>query len=121
MSAGIDVKDDKALFYISQGTRPQNVDKLIPQYPKFFSPAAADTLTDEGLKKSVNMYLGRMMFRRLSSINKAYYLANSLYFHDDYNYDKEFLEKLKDVTLDEVKAAAKKYMQAKNIVTVVIK
>ncbi|HSD63988.1 MAG TPA: insulinase family protein, partial [Ignavibacteriaceae bacterium] len=31
MNAGIDINNDKALFYISQGTRPENVDKLVPQ------------------------------------------------------------------------------------------
>ena len=121
MSAGIDIDNDKALFYISQGTRPQNVDKLIPQYPGFFSPTVVDTFTTEALQKSVNMYLGRMMFRRLSSINKAYYLAHSLYFHNDYNYDKKFLEDLKKVTLDDVKAVAGKYMHAKNRILVVIR
>ncbi len=121
MSAGINVDNDRALFFITQGTRPENVDKLIPQYPNFFKMAAVDTLTGEALQKSVNMYLGRMMFRRLSSINKAYYLANSFYFHGDYNYDKQFLDELKKVTLDEVKEAAKKYMHAKNIVLVVVR
>ncbi len=51
MSAGIDINNDKALFYISQGTRPQNVDKLIPQYPNFFSNTAVDTLTKEALRE----------------------------------------------------------------------
>ncbi len=121
MSAGIDVENDKALFFISQGTRPQNVDVLIPQYPGFFNPSAVDTLTEEELQKSVNMYLGRMMFRRLSSINKAYYLANSDYFHNDFNYDKKFLEELKNVKLSDVKNAAKKYMNAENTVTIVVR
>ena len=121
MTAGIDVNDDKALFYISQGTRPQNVDKLIAQYPHFFNSTIIDTLTSEGLKKSVNMYLGRMMFRRLSSINKAYYLAYSLYFHNDFNYDKQFLEELKNISLEDVKEVAKKYMQVKNRVLVVVR
>ena len=121
MSAGIDVENDKALFYISQGTRPENVDVLIPQYPGFFNPSAVDTLKEEELQKSVNMYLGRMMFRRLSSINKAYYLANSDYFHNDFNYDKHFLEELKNVKLADVKNAAKKYMNAENTVTIVVR
>jgi len=121
MSAGIDVNNDKALFYISQGTRPQNVDILIKQYPHFFNTAAVDTLTQEELQKSVNMYLGRMMFRRLSSINKAFYLANSAYFHNDFNYDKQFLEELKNVKLADIKEVAKKYMHPKNPVKVIIR
>ena len=61
------------------------------------------------------------MFRRLSSINQAYYLANSLYFQNDFNYDKTFLENLKNVKLSDVKEAAKKYMQIKNPVFVIIR
>ncbi len=121
MSAGIEVIKDKALFYVSQGTRPQNIDKLSPQYPRFFQMAAIDTLTQDRLEKSVSMYLGRMMFRRLSSINQAYYLGNSLYFHNDFNYDKQFLEELKNVKLADVKNAAKKYMTVRNPMLLIVR
>ncbi|MBU2493124.1 MAG: insulinase family protein [Bacteroidetes bacterium] len=121
MSAGIEVIEDKALFYINQGTRPQNVDKLISQYPRFFTMVAIDTLTQGGLEKSINMYLGRMMFRRLSSINQAYYLSNSFYFQNDFNYDKKFLDELKNVKLSDVKNVAKKYMKVKNQVLVIVR
>ncbi|MGA8265985.1 MAG: insulinase family protein, partial [Ignavibacteriaceae bacterium] len=121
MSAGVDVIKDKALFYISQGTRPQNVDKLVPQYPGFFKQAVVDKLTQGELEKSINMYLGRMMFRRLSSINQAYYLGNSLYFENNFNYDKQFLDALKKVNLAEVKNAAKKYMVIKNPLSIIVR
>ena len=67
------------------------------------------------------MYLGKMMFRRLSSINQAYYLGNSLYFQNNFNYDKQFLESLKNVKLSDVKEAARKYMQINNPVSVIIR
>ena len=121
MSAGIDVVNDKALFFINQGTRPQNVDKLIPQYPGFFGMKSVDTLTSKIVEKSINMYLGRMMFRRLSSINQAFYLGSSEYFFHDYNHDKNFLDELKKVTLDDVKAAAKKYMKINNPMTLIVR
>lgn len=121
MSAGINLLQDKALFYINMGTRPKNVDKLVPQFPGFFKMKVLESVTTADLEKSVNMYLGRMMFRRLSSINQAYYLAHSLYFHDDITYDKKFLDKLKNVKLKEVKQSAKKYMKIKNPVTVVVR
>ena len=121
MSAGIDPIQDKALFYIRMGTRPQNVDKLPPQYPEFFKMKILDSVTKEDLQKSINMYLGRMMFRRLSSINQAYYLAHSLYFYGDIDYDKRFLEELKTVKLGDVKRVAKKYMKVKNVVSVVVR
>jgi len=121
MSAGINLIEDKASFYINMGTRPQNVDILLPQFPGFFKMKMLDSTTEDDLEKSVNMYLGRMMFRRLSSINQAYYLAHSLYFHGDITYDKKFLDKLKNVKLKDVKQAAKKYMKIKNPVTVVVR
>jgi predicted Zn-dependent peptidase len=114
MSAGIEIVKDKALFFINQGTRPQNVDKLVPQYPGFFGMKLVDTLTQNIVEKSINMYLGRMMFRRLSSINQAFYLGSSEYFFHDYNHDKNFLEALKNVKLADVKAVAKKYMEINN-------
>jgi predicted Zn-dependent peptidase len=121
MSAGVDVIKDKALFYISQGTRPQNVDKLVPQYPGFFKQSVIDKLTQDELEKSINMYLGRMMFRRLSSINQAYYLGHSLYFENNFNYDKQFLDALKKVNLADVKNAAKKYMVIKNPLSIIVR
>jgi len=121
MSAGVDVIKDKALFYISQGTRPQNVDKLVPQYPGFFKQPVLKDLSQADLEKSINMYLGRMMFRRLSSINQAYYLATSLYFENDINYDKEFLESLKKVKVNDVKTAAEKYMSGTNPILIVVR
>jgi predicted Zn-dependent peptidase len=121
ISAGIDVIRDKALFYINQGTRPQNVEKLVPQYPGFFRASALDSVTQADVEKSVNMYLGRMMFRRLSSINQAFYVGSSLYFTGDYNDDKQILDSLRAVTLADVKAVAKKYMVVKNPVLVVVK
>jgi len=121
MSAGIDLVKNKALFYIRMGTRPQNVDKLVPQYPEFFNIDQLKTLDATELEKSVNMYLGRMMFRRLSSINKAYYLAHSNYFHNDINYDNNFFQQLKMVSVEDVKEVALKYMAVKNPIQVIVR
>lgn len=121
MSAGIEVNGNKALFFINQGTRPQNVDKLIPQYPRFFEMKAIDTLSQKTVEKSINMYLGRMMFRRLSSINQAFYLGSSAYFFNDYSNDKNFLDALKNVKLADVKAVAKKYMKKVNPMTLIVR
>ena len=67
------------------------------------------------------MYLGRMMFRRLSSINQAYYLAHSYYFDGDIYADGEMLDALKKVTLNDVKRVAEKYLQVSNPVEVIVR
>jgi predicted Zn-dependent peptidase len=121
MTAGVEIVQDKALFFVSQGTRPQNVDKLVPQYPKFFQMGVLDSLTQDQLEKSINMYLGRMMFRRLSSINQAFYLGNSVYFHNDETYDQRFLEQLKNAKLVDVKNVAKKYMRVASPLLVIVR
>ena len=110
MKAGIEVIGDKALFSMNLGTRPENIDPIIEQAPGFFSKKTVESFSDFDLKKSLNMFLGRMMFRRLSSINRAYYLGHSEYFHDDMNYDAQSLQNLKKVNLAELKNAAGKYL-----------
>ena len=119
MRAGVDIVGNKALFEFNLGTRPANIDSLIPQIPGFFVPKVVESFKEYDLKKSLNMYLGRMMFRRLSSINQCYYLGYSAYFYNDIHYDANFLAALKNVTLEEVKTAAQKYMIIKNPVTVI--
>jgi predicted Zn-dependent peptidase len=121
MRAGADLVGDHALFYINLGTRPANIEPLLPQIPGFFDQKVVESFTEYDLEKSLNMYLGRMMFRRLSSINRAYYLGHSQYFHDDIKYDANYHTDLKNVTLDKVKTVAQKYMIIKNPVTVIVR
>ncbi|MCK5087169.1 MAG: insulinase family protein, partial [Melioribacteraceae bacterium] len=121
MSAGIDLVKDKALFFIKLPTLPKNVDPLTPQFPGFFTPDFAEKIDENSLAKSVNMYLGRMMFRRLSSINQAYYLAYSYYFYGNINEDRESLEKLKNVTVDEVRQVTEKYLNVENPIEVIVR
>lgn len=121
MHAGISVKKNKALFSINFGTRPENVDGLISQFPGFFSIDMLTNVDEVTLEKSVNMYLGRMMFRRLSSINQAYYLGYSQYYENDLNADAQFLDSIKTVTLDDINRVAKKYMIVKNPVSIIVR
>jgi len=121
MKAGVDLVGTHALFYINLGTRPVNIDPILEQSPGFFDQETVETFKDFDLQKSINMYLGRMMFRRLSSINKGYYLGHSEYFHQNIMYDSEFLSKLKNVTLSDVQKVAEKYMEITNPVMVIVR
>lgn len=121
MTATIDQKGDKALFYITLGTRPQNTDVLIPQFPGLMSQTTVADLSQTDVTRAINMYLGRMTFRRLSSINQAYYLGTSEFFHGDMLYDEAQLEALRNVTLEEVKRVAEKYLQTENEILIVVR
>lgn len=121
IGAGIDIAGNRALFFVNQGSRPKNVDTLVAQYPRFFRQSVVDSLTDGQLEKSVNQYLGRIIFRRLSSINKAFYLGTSLYFEKDYTYDKKSLDRLSNVKVADVRAVARKYLRVTNPISVIIR
>jgi predicted Zn-dependent peptidase len=97
------------------------VDPILEQMPRFFNPEIIASLTPEKLTKAVNMYIGRMMFRRLSSINQAYYLGHSFYFHNDMYYDRNFHEKLQKVTLQQIIMMAEKYLKYQNTATVIVR
>ena len=121
MNAGIETRGNKAMFFINMATMPGNVNKIVPQFPSFFKNNFADSLTQNELQKTVNMYLGRMMFRRLSSINQGYYLGHSFYFNGDISYDANFLNKLKNVSLEQVQNVAKKYLKVENPLTLIVR
>jgi predicted Zn-dependent peptidase len=78
-------------------------------------------ISETDVQKAINMYLGRMMFRRLSSVNQAYYLGTSLFFHDDMNEDQSQLNALKKVTLEDVNRVAAKYLSAENPISIVVR
>jgi predicted Zn-dependent peptidase len=121
ISAGIEVINDKALFYINQGTRPKNVDTLVAQYSRFFKYSVLDSLTQDQLDKSINQFLGRIIFRRLSSINKAFYLGSSLYLNNDYEYDKKNIDDLRKVKVTDVKSVAQKYLNISNPISIIVR
>ncbi len=121
MLAGIDLRKDLALFFIRLGTRPQNIDVLLPQIPAFFRPGMLSDISESDLEKSINMYLGRMMFRRLSSINQAFYLGYSWYLYGDLEHDSRFLDELKQVSLKDINRVAKKYLTASRPATVIVR
>lgn len=121
MSAGIQFSGDTAAFYINMGTRPENVDRLMPDIPGFFTPEYVRDLDDNELERLISMYLGRMSFRRLSSINRGFYLSSALYFTGDHMADEKFFEQLKKVKAAEVKKAAAKYLKGGNTLTVIVR
>ncbi len=121
MSAGVEIRENRAMFYIELGTRPENVEKLKAQFPEKFSEDYLGEITETELKKRVNHYLGRMLFRRLSSINQGFYLGRSYYYYGDFSVDRKKLENLKKVTVKEVQKVAEKYLAPENEVLIIVK
>jgi predicted Zn-dependent peptidase len=121
MGAGIETRGDKAMFYINMGSRSENVNKLEKQFGSKFSLDYLGKITKEDLEKRLNLYLGRMLFRRLSSINQGFYLCKSYYYYHDYTIDENFLRDLRNVSLEEVKKVAEKYLEVSNPINIIVK
>jgi len=121
MGVGIEVRENSAMFYINMGSQNKNVDVLTKQFHEKFTKKYLGKITQEELTKRINMYLGKMMFRRLSSINQGFYLCESMYYENDFEYDAKVLENLKKVTLAEVQKVADKYLSPANEIKIVVK
>jgi len=121
MNVGIKVHGDRALVYLSMGTRPENIDKLIPQMETLFSADYFRDIDQENLDRLINKHLGRMSFQRLSSANQGYYAAHSLYFFGDVNYDNEMLAALASVKVADVQRVADEYLSADNPWQIVVR
>ncbi len=121
MSAGVEVRGNKAMFYIEMGTRPENTDKLIAQFPEKFDEDYLGEITETELKKRINHYLGKMLFRRLSSINQGFYLGRSYYYYGDFNRAEKELDALKKVSVAEVRKVAEKYLNPKNEIFIIVR
>ncbi len=121
MGVGIELRENSAMFYINMGSQNKNVEILTKQFPEKFTRKYLGEITQEELTKRINMYLGKMMFRRLSSINQGFYLGESFYYQNDFEFDSKVLENLKKVTLAEVQKVADKYLSPANEIKIVVK
>lgn len=121
MDVGIKAHGNRAIAYLNMGTRPENIDKLIPQMNSVFSTDYLPPIDQKSLDRLINKHLGRMSFRRLSSANQGYYAAHSLYFFNDINYDKDRLADLASVTVEDVQRVAERYLRARNPWQIVVR
>ncbi len=121
MAVGIEFHGDQVLISLNMGTRPENIDILLPQMETLFSADYLKNIDQKDLDRLVNKHLGRMSFQRLSSANQGYYAAHSLYFFGDVDYDDNLLTALSAVTVADVERVAKQYLRAENPWQIVVR
>jgi len=114
ISSGIEILGNQALFYLRLGTRPENIETLSKIWPGFFRPDVLKDVDKAAFEKAINKYLGRMSFRRLSSINQGFYLGKSLYQESDPFYFEKLLERIAQLDLSAVQKTAAKYLSPEN-------
>jgi len=61
-----------------------------------------------------------MLFYRLSRVNQAYFMSVNEFKEVGYDYDDKYIKRIRQVTVDQVKRVAEKYLDTENYVLAVV-
>lgn len=107
-------------FVTSIGTRPQNYQVAVDGILAEMKRMKEEAVTSEELEKAKNGIWGSMLFYRLSRVNQAYFMSVNEFKEVGYDYDNQYIEHVRQVTVDQVKQVAEKYLDTENYVVAVV-
>jgi predicted Zn-dependent peptidase len=61
-----------------------------------------------------------MLFYRLSRVNQAYFMSVNEFKEVGYDYDDKYIDHIREVTTEQVKQVAEKYLDTENYVVAVV-
>ncbi len=110
---------DLFLFLASMGTRPENLENAVAGINEEIGNLAGSEISDREMKKTVNSIVGRSVMRRISGINRAYFIGLSEFQGRGVDEDLQLIQSVKNVTVEQVKKAAARYLQTEPAITVI--
>ena len=121
-SVGSSANFDKQFgwFVATIGTRPQNYDVALKGILAEMERMKEEEVSPEELEKAKNGIWGRLLFYRLSRVNQAYYMSVNEFKEVGYDYDDKYIKRIRQVTIDQVKQVAEKYLDTENYVLAVV-
>jgi zinc protease len=121
-SVGSSANFDKQFGWLvaSIGTRPQNYQMAVDGILAEMEKMKEELVSQEELDKAKNGIWGRMLFYRLSRVNQAYYMSVNEFKEVGYDYDDKYIKGIRQVTADQVKQVAEKYLDTENYVLAVV-
>jgi zinc protease len=121
-SVGSSANFDKQFgwFIAAIGTRPQNYQVALDGILAEMQKIKEEEVSLEELEKAKNGIWGSMLFYRLSRVNQAYFMSVNEFKEVGYDYDDKFVQHIRQVTADQVKQAAEKYLDTENYVLAVV-
>ncbi len=121
-SVGSSANFDKQFgwFVAAIGTRPQNYQVALDGILEEMKKVKQEEVSPKELEKAKNGIWGRMLFYRLSRINQAYYMGVHEFKEVGYDYDDKYIQRIRQVTADQVKQVAEKYLDTENYVLAVV-
>jgi len=97
---------------------PENVTKLETAFREELERAAKDGFTAEELEAAKSGWLKSRKVSRSSDTGLASTLSSYLYYHRDLNWDAQFDQKVSNLTLEQLNAAMKKYLDYSKMIVV---
>lgn len=116
VGAGAKLDKDFGWYSCTIGTGPANFEKARDGILAEINRLKEEGPTADELETAINSLWGSSLTRRLSRINQAYYMGVYEYLGLDYDYEKEYIPKLRALTAEDVTAAAAKYFDTVNYV-----
>lgn len=110
-SVGSIVKFDRVfgIFYASMGTGWENFTIAKEGILAEMSKMKDGIVSEWELSRAINSLWGSMLTARLARNNQAYYMGVNEYLGVGYDYEEEYLKKLRKVTREQVREVAQRY------------
>jgi len=110
---------ESGLFSIYIGTAPANIKTCIDGFAEEVKKLQTELISEEELLGAKNNFLGKREFFHETNSQQAYYLG----FYDAMGlgaeYDNIIAEKIKEISPEQIKAAANKYLDRNSIISIV--
>ncbi|MFN3477586.1 MAG: M16 family metallopeptidase, partial [Candidatus Methylomirabilales bacterium] len=120
IGASVGFYGGSGLLTIQMGTAPQNLEKAKEGILRVLKATAEESVAQEELDRRVNALSGRYTMRKLSSINRAFYLGLAEFKGLQHSYGDEYRLLLKGLKPEEVSQAAKKFFLGDEMVIVIV-
>ncbi len=113
-------QDDTGWLTASMGTGTENIDEALAGMKSYFDATRMDRLTTDEVMKTVNSNKGHFMMRNLKRIGQAFYLGYYEYYTGDYQNAVERYHQYDDITPDQIRSVASKYLRLPENHTILI-
>ncbi len=107
-------------YRISMGTRPENIERAINGIRNEIHSMREAKIEEQEVQKTINAILGRRGMRRLDRVSQAYYISMKVLDGYGPEADDQESERLKKVTVQDVKRLARHVFQNDNYLIVIV-
>ena len=123
-SVGVHPAQERTMFgfweiYIA--TRQENIERAEEEIHDLITAMTEHEFSDDEIEKLRNAIAGRLLMRSMSRIGQAYSMATGEFYWNDPGYREQLVEKIKQVTAEQVEAVVAKYLACGEMSVVIVK